>query len=491
MILAALVGFISGIFIASFVHFSIWFLVFVLLISVIFFVFGSKQEFFKIISVFTLLALVGIFRVNFSDLYQKSELDSFRNKKIEAEGIIVDEPDIRETDSKLTVKLQNITLDSKTVEVSEKILVDAPIYPTYSYGDKIKISAYLRPPQNFDSGGGRVFDYVGYLRARGIWYITNFARIDLISTGHGAYIKTILFKIKNAFTKAINNIIPEPESSLMTGLLLGGKRSLGKDLLTEFQKTGTSHIVVLSGYNIAIVAESIMDSLRFLPQTFSFGIGAISIILFTILSGGGASAWRAAIMVLVALGAKKLNRDYKVERALGFAIFLMLAPNPLLLAYDPSFELSILATIGIVFVSPIIAPYFRKIPEKFWKLPLREIISSTIATQIIVLPFLIYTTGIVSVVSLPVNVLVLGTIPITMFFGFWTGIVGLVSFYLSIIPAIFAYVLLWYQLSVIHIGSSLPFSAVTLRSFSPIVLIIIYIIIFATLIKIKNSVLAR
>jgi competence protein ComEC len=173
----------------------------------------------------------------------------------------------------------------------------------------------------------------------------------------------------------------------LSGLLLGAKQALGKDLLTEFSRAGVSHIVVLSGYNIAIVAETIMALLTYfsLPSLFTFIIGCISIILFTILSGGGASATRAMIMVLVALFAKKTNREYLVGRAFGFAVILMLSLNPGLLVFDPSFQLSILATIGIVFVSPIISPFISFINERFG---LREIVSSTLATQIIVLPFL-------------------------------------------------------------------------------------------------------
>ncbi len=336
----------------------------------------------------------------------------------------------------------------------------------------------LKAPDNIESDDGRVFDYRGYLRVRGIWYTASFVKIDLLESGHGSVVKTGLFKIKHAFTNALNRALPEPESSLMAGLLLGTKQSLGKDLLAEFSRAGVSHVVVLSGYNIAIVATSIMSLLAFLPKKVAFGSGIISIVLFTILSGGGASAWRAAIMVLVALLAKKYNRDYKAGRAFGFAVIAMLAPNPLLLVFDPSFQLSILATIGIIFVSPLVTPYFRKVPEKFG---LREIVSSTIATQITVLPFLIYNTGLVSFVSLPVNILILGTIPLTMFLGFITGIVGLVSLWLSFISAFFSYIFLWYQLTIVHIGASLPFGTITLPAFSPAILVLVYLIIFIAL----------
>jgi competence protein ComEC len=215
-----------------------------------------------------------------------------------------------------------------------------------------------------------------------------------------------------------------------------------------------------------------------LPATFSFGAGFFGIILFTIMAGSGASALRATLMVIVALFAKKYGRQYDAGKAFGLAVVLMLIWNPMFLVFDPSFVLSVLATIGIVFISPFLSPYFLRIPEKFG---LREIISSTLATQLIVLPYLIYTTGILSLVSLPVNVLILGTIPLTMFLGFIVGLIGLLSLWLSFIPALFAYVLLWYQLTLVHIGATLAFGALTLPAFSPWIVVLVYFLIFSGL----------
>jgi competence protein ComEC len=471
MLLGFFTGFIVGITLASFFHISLFFIIGLVVVSGAIFFYkyfvGEEQHTLLFVSVCVLLGvLCGVGRMYVSDLYATSHLESFVGKKVSAVGVIVAEPDVRETNTKLTVRLDEVGNGIATTSVREKVLVSVPIYPEYHYGDKVSLQLTLEEPENIESDG-RVFDYKGYLRVRGIWYTSRFATIHLVSSGHGAYIKTLLFTLKHKFTQALDNALPEPESSLMAGLLLGTKQSLGKDLLAEFQRTGTSHVVVLSGYNIAIVATSIMALLKFLPKNVSFSFGIVSIILFTILSGGGASAWRAAIMVLVALFAKKMNRDYKIGRVFAFTILLMLAPNPLLLVFDPSFQLSVLATIGIIFVSPLVAPYFVKVPERFG---LREIVSSTVATQVVVLPYLIYNTGILSLVSLPVNILILGTIPITMLLGFITGVVGLISLWLSFIPALFAYVLLWYQLTVVHFGAILPFGAVMLPAFSQIVL---------------------
>lgn len=487
MILALVTGFIIGIALGSFIPITLGFFLAILFVTLIFFVYRyyvdeKNRLILTLISLILFGILLGLGRMYVSDLYQESKLTSFMGQRISAEGIVISEPDVRENNTKLTVRLTNVFIGTTTVSVREKVLLTTSIYPEFSYGDKVKIEVKLEEPEEFETDG-RVFDYKGYLRVREIWYTGSFAKIELVSSGHGSIIKSLLFKIKRRFTDSINNALPQPESSLLSGLLLGSKQSLGKDLLSEFQKTGTSHIVVLSGYNIAIVASSIMYLFKFLPKNLSFSFGVSSIILFTILSGGSASAWRAAIMVLVALIAKKSNRDYKASRVLGFTIILMLAPNPLLLSFDPSFQLSVLATIGLIFISPLISPYLTKVTERF---QLREIVSTTIATQITVLPYLIYNMGTLSLVSLPVNVLILSIMPLTMLLGFITGLVGFISLYLSFIPAFFTYILLWYQLTVVHIGANLPFGALNLPVFSTIVLVFIYLILFVGLSYLKK-----
>lgn len=482
MAISLILGFIGGIVLGSIFPINVGFFVALVSLTLVFFVYRyfvdkNSRKVLNIILFVFLGVLFGVWRIMVSDLYSDSKLDEYVGKQINIEGIIVGEPDVRETNTKLTIGVRSVVSGTTTVSVREKILVTVPIYPEFSYGDKVRAKVVLEEPGEFETNG-RVFDYKGYLRVRGIWYTSRFTSVDFISGDHGSFIKTFLFKTKSKFTDSINDALPDPESNLLTGLLLGTKQSLGKELLTEFQKTGVSHIVVLSGYNIAIVAGSIMAFFKFLPKNMSFSFGAVSIILFTILSGGGASAWRAAIMVLVALFAKKFNRDYKASRVFGFTIVLMLAPNPLLLVFDPSFQLSVLATIGLIFVTPFITPYLLWITEKFG---LREIVSSTTATQVTVLPYLIYNMGLLSLVSLPVNVLILGTIPPTMSLGFITGVLGLFSVYLSFVPAFFTYILLWYQLKIVHIGASVPFGVLSLPAFSPVLLILAYLILIIVL----------
>jgi len=155
--------------------------------------------------------------------------------------------------------------------------------------------------------------------------------------------------------------------------------------------------------------------------------------------------------------------------------FFMVWQNPKILRFDTSFQLSFLATMGLIYISPIIKNKLGFVADKF---NLREIFSATISAQIAVLPLLVYKTGLVSLVGLPVNFLILPFIPLTMFFGFAVGILGMLSHLISLPFAWASYVLLQYELFIVDIFAKLPFSAVNIAGFSEVFLILSYIVIF-------------
>jgi len=152
----------------------------------------------------------------------------------------------------------------------------------------------------------------------------------------------------------------------------------------------------------------------------------------------------------------------------------MVIINPKILVFDISFELSFLATIAIIYVAPILKTKFTFITEKF---KLREIISTTISAQILVLPLILYKMGLLSLVALPANILVLAFIPATMLFGFITGTLGFLLIPLSLPFAWISWVLLAYIIKVSDFFASLPFSSVNITWFSFSIATICYIVI--------------
>lgn len=257
----------------------------------------------------------------------------------------------------------------------------------------------------------------------------------------------------------------------MGGLILGERSAFGADLREDFIRTGTIHIIALSGYNITIVAEWFMKLFTFLPQNLGIGAGIFAILLFILMTGGSSTAIRAGIMATLALVARATGRNYDVARILVLTGVLMIIFNPFLLVYDVSFQLSFIATVAVIFLAPKIEKYFGWVTKRFG---LRDIVSVTVAAYIFVLPFILYKMGNLSLVALPANILVLPLIPLTMALGFFTGFFGLIWSTLALPFGFISYLLLHYELGVISILSNLSFASFSIPNFPLTVTLLIY-----------------
>jgi len=417
----------------------------------------SKKE---IIIIFILIIIAFVRFLFF--IPKTPSFDNAIDKKVLVEGVISDAPDIR-------LSSQHLIFTPNGQETDILLILSKDI--DISYGDKIKIKGILEEPENFITTSGKEFNYKRYLANQNIYFIIKNPEINIISNNNGNFLKSFLFKIRNAFVKNINKVILPPESDLAGGLILGVRGGFDVDTRDEFISTGTIHIVALSGYNVTIVAEAVMKILKiFFSQMISIVFGIIVIILFVIMAGASSTAIRAGIMAVIALFARMTGRNYDAGRALFIAALLMISYDPRVLT-DISFELSFLATFGVLFITSKVINWIRFIPIKFG---LRELVATTIAATLSVLPILLYSTGILSLVSLPTNFLILPIIPVTMFFSFLIGIFGFISPSLSFLFGFISHLFLSYILFVIHFFASLPIASVVISSFSIIFVIIIY-----------------
>ena len=385
-------------------------------------------------------------------------------KSVEVTGIITDAPDIRLSSQHLIFTPDSVDTD---------ILLTVPRDTDISYGDKLKITGILKEPENFITSAGKEFNYKRYLANQNIYFIIKNPDIEIISQNNGNILKSYLFKLRNSFVKNIGKVILPPESDLASGLILGVRGGFDSDTRDEFISTGTIHIIALSGYNVTIVAEWIMKIFKiFFSQFVSIVFGIIVIILFIMMAGASSTSIRAGIMATIALFARMTGRNYDAGRALFIAALLMIVYDPRVIV-DISFELSFLATFGVLFITPKVINWVKFIPMKFG---LRELFATTIAATLSVLPILLYSTGILSLVSLPANILILSFIPVTMLFSFLVGIFGFITPILSFPFGFIAHLLLSYILFIIHFFASLSFASIIVPSFSIIFVIIIYMI---------------
>ncbi|NQV93001.1 ComEC/Rec2 family competence protein [Candidatus Kaiserbacteria bacterium] len=465
-------GFALGVLWHSFIDYGIWFSVFVLSLGffILFtaFILENKHGV-LVVGVLVLSVAFGLLRYDIANIHQGSTfVGSFIGQNIVAEGIVIDEPDARENNTNYTIRLRKVFNE----EATEKIRVVAGSYPGLIYGDKVLISGELQKPKGFETDVGKYFDYAAFLSKDDIFYQMIFPRLEYFSSGHGQFVKQYLFSFKNAFLSQVQKLIPDPQVSLLGGLVVGAKQSLGEKLQKDFRTTGIIHIVVLSGYNVTIVADAIMRSLSFLPRVVGMSLGAGAIVLFALMTGGSATIVRASIMALLVIAARATGRTYDITRALFVAGFIMILHSPKILVHDASFQLSFLATLGLILLAPIIERRLWFVPSKF---QFREFATATIATQIFVLPLLLYKMGTLSLVALPVNLLVLVTVPVTMLFGFLAGVIGFVSSVLATPFAFVAHLLLSYQLSIVELFARIPFASIQIDTFPLWLMVVFYV----------------
>ncbi|MDQ5922635.1 MAG: hypothetical protein QG644_343 [Patescibacteria group bacterium] len=460
-------GFILGVLVSSFVYINLYTNIFIATLSgvaILLFYFIYKLKWGVIFAVIFLTLSLGIFRFNLALDEESLIFDNRIGDYLSINGIVIDSPSVGDKNQKLNISVEEGGL-------STEILITTNLNEEYKYGDELYIRGSIEKPENFLTEQGKVFDYVNYLRKDGIHYVIRFPEIEVLSSGNGNPIKRGLFSIKDKFLEKLDRSIASPENLLMGGLILGEKSQFDEKTREDFIRTGTIHIVALSGYNVTIVAWWFMKVFSFLPFTLSIGAGILAIILFVIMSGGASTALRAGIMAVLILLARKISRTYDVSRALIVTAVIMLLFNPFILVFDVSFQLSFIATIAVIYLTPKVEKYFKWVTPRFG---LRDIVSVTFSAYIFVLPFILYKMGNLSIVALPANILILPFIPLTMALGFITGVLGLVVYELSVPFGLLSYVLLHYELGVISIFSGLPFASFAISNFPLSLTILIY-----------------
>lgn len=412
---------------------------------------------------------LGFLRADSLQESQRAEsLSSFENREVVVRGSVVEDPDIRATSVRAVLRVSSVD----ETPARGVVLAVLPRVVTVAYGETLEVQGVLTPPEAFLTDSGRVFDYPHYLEAQGVTSLLPRATL-LSSTPGSPSVLGTLYRVKHTFMQTLERTLQEPYAALAGGLLLGERRALPPTLTDDFINAGLIHVVVLSGYNISLVSEGIFRALAFLPRTASFSIGAVSMFLFALMAGGGAATVRACSMALIALLARYFHRQALAVRMLALTCAGMVLWNPLSLLYDPSFILSVLATFGLIMLSPSVE---EKLPKILAALPsLRSIVASTIAVQIFVLPALLYYTGILSFVAVPANVLALPVVPFAMLLGFVSGLLGLISPYLALAPAVLGQALLWWIISVASVSAHLPLATLTTPAFSAWLMVVSYI----------------
>ncbi len=461
LLIAIVSGFANGVFLRSLFVFSWPPVVFALLLAALFgtAAFLKLRLAYSLGAVFCIFVALGMVRAMLADTPLPDSFAKDLRHRVSYEGVVVSDPDVRDANQRVTIRIAS-------GEESTTMLAIAPRHPSVSVGDHIYVSGTLAVPKPFADDSGRIFRYDKYLQRDGVRFLLNFAYLRVIEEAPWYSLPALLARIKHSFLDGLSATLPEPYASLAGGIVIGGKSGLGKELQNDFIRSGLVQIIVLSGYNVMIVAEWVMAALALtkLSRRWSAAAGAFAILIFVGIAGASATALRAALMAFIALYARASARTYTAGRALLLVVLLMLLWNPLYLVFDPGFGLSVAATAGLIWLTPIIELFLR-IKNAFWK----SAIATTLAAQVSVLPLLLYDTGNLSLVALPANLLTMTLVPLAMGFSALAGFAGMlfgaIAPFIGILLAFPAYLATKTLLFIAHESAALPFAAFTLPLF--------------------------
>lgn len=458
-------AFVGGIFLNSFIKIPQLIMLGLLILGLILISVFWKYKKLAVIGFSILFLVLGIWKHQQAEIQiSKSKLQIYndKNETITLIGIVSDEPDIREKSIKLTVNIKNI---------SGKVLVTTWRYPEYKYGDKLKIVGNLKTPSEDING----FNYKDYLLKDGIFSVIDWPKIELIAKDQGNILYKYLFSFKNKLKESLNQSLSPPQSGILEALFFGDEENISKEWKDKLNLTGTRHITAVSGMNITIISALIFNFLLFcgLWRHQAFYLSVILIILYILMIGFPASAVRAGVMGLLFLTAQHFGRMSTASRAIVFASTFMLLLNPLLLKLDVGFQLSFLATMGLIYLQPFFLNLFKKIPNS---IQLRYTLAATLAAQIFTLPILVYNFGRVPITSPLTNILIVPLLPLITILGFIFSFLGIFIQSLGLIFSWPVWLLLTYIVEVINFFTKIPFASVVITNIHWIFLVVSYLI---------------
>jgi competence protein ComEC len=404
-------------------------------------------------------------------------------------GTLVKPPEIADGYSDLRILAEQIRLEGQQEAVPVRGLVMARIWEEgdWHYGDRLLLEGRLATPPEFVD-----FSYRDYLARQGVYSQMQNARATLISSGGGSWTLRLIYTYREHALDAVYRLWPDPEASLFGGILLGAEGGIAEEVYQAFRDTGTAHVIVISGFNITILAGMLVVVFSRLLGRGQLGVrravvvAFAGIFLYAVLVGGEAAVVRAAIMGVVGLFGSLVGRRQAGLNTLAFVAGGMAAVSPNVL-WDVGFQLSFAATLGLVLYATPLQEAFvrlaaRYIPqETAQKLarPVGEYFLFTLAAQVLVIPISLVYFQRLSVIALIANPLVLPAQPPLMVLGGLSVLVGTVYLPLGQVLAWMAWPFAAYTIRIVELLAKTSEGAIALGGVSLSLVVAYYAGVFA------------
>jgi competence protein ComEC len=417
--------------------------------------------------------------------FDEDDLASYNGQAdVTITGWIADAPDRRDSHVNLRIRAETISLagDERLRPVRGLLLAQAPAAGEYGYGDTLSVRGALLTPPEFDT-----FSYRDYLARQGVYSIMNFAQVRETGGAQGNPVRAWLLSFREKAHQTIIRLLPDPHASLLSGILLGIDSDISPDVRDAFNAVSATHVIVISGSNLAILAGLIQALARRIVKSPGWvtGITIVAVVAYTVFVGAEASVVRAAIMATLGLVATQLGRQTYGLASLSFAAWLMTAINPSVL-WDVGFQLSFLATLGLIlYVEPLQRLLKGGLSRVLSGETAQEIVAGTsdafvvtAAAQITTVPIVAYTFERVAVVSLPVNLLIVPAQTPVMVLGGLAVILAGIAWPVGQVLAWGSWLFLAWTIGVVRLFARLPFASLAVNSLSPWAVAGIYALIF-------------
>jgi competence protein ComEC len=400
--------------------------------------------------------------------------------KVTLRGVVSIDPDVQDKTTRLKLSVDSIEVNGERQEVSGMVMLYAPRYPAYSYGDLLEVTGKLETPLNFAD-----FDYQAYLAKQSVYSSMLYPEIKLDSGGHGLALLDWIYGLRHKLADVMARTLPEPQASLAQGIVLGLRGNIPDDVNTDFARSGTTHILAVSGMNLTIIAGLLSLILgRIIGKRFYLYVWlTLALIWFyTLISGASPSVMRAAIMASLFLIAELLGRQKNAGSALCLTAAVMVAFNPMVL-WDVSFQLSALSMAGIIFLYPLLLGGVSRWVERIRSIDVGpgssinfvlEGFAMTLAATLAVWPASASYFGMVSLAAPFATLLAIPVLPAIMALGSLSALAGLLYFPLALVSGWVVWLFVTYLLLVARGFAHLPHAVLTTGNISTALILAYY-----------------
>lgn len=374
-------------------------------------------------------------------------------------GVLRGDPQIGARSQRMRVDVHEADTGSGWRPVSGSVLVRVALGRQYRDGDAVLIDGRLSLPPELDH-----FDYRAYLARQGIRAQLDYPRV--LITGHERrwLPARLITRLRRASSAALDRVLPQPEAALARGIVVGDRSAIPDAVVDDFNRTGTSHLIAISGFNITLVAGMVAAALAWIiGRRWAAATALAAITAYALFVGLSPSVARALVMGALVILARLAGRPGAPLLALMLAAVAMTVQDPRVLD-DAGFQLSFGATAGIMLLTPSLSAFMARLADRIGApapipsvlLSVMETASVTLAATIATLPVMLHAFGTLSLAALPVNLVLVPLFPLVMLTSIMAAVLGALPLPLAPAAGALAWPPLAFTIAVAHHSARLP-----------------------------------